>query len=100
MKGNQITLFPLAFNSIEETHRYYAKTILYCLYPDNTLNIQQIYALFFYKHQRLVRVAIKDLEMCLLIYRVDNNKGIYCEKKYDLTRDGKDLINSESVFNN
>ncbi|MBZ9685684.1 hypothetical protein G9F72_004870 [Clostridium estertheticum] len=100
MKGKQLTLFPLAFNSIEETHRYYSKTILYCLYPDNTLNIQQIYAQFSNKHQRLVRAAIKDLETCLLIYRVDNNKGPYCEKKYNLTRDGKELISSESIFNN
>lgn len=100
MKGKQISLFPLAFNSIEENRRYYAKTILYCLYPDITLNIQQIYAKLSNQHQSLVRAAIADLETCLLIYRVDNNKGLHCEKKFSLTRDGKELINSDSIFNN
>ncbi|MGV8981609.1 hypothetical protein [Clostridium sp.] len=100
MYGKQITLFPLAFNSIEETHRYYAKEILHCLYPDNILNIQQIYALFSNQHKRLVRTAIKDLDTCLLIYRVNSAKGPYCEKKYGITRDGKELINSDSIFNN
>jgi hypothetical protein len=96
MDTKQLTFYHLLYKKIKESHRYYAKKILYELYPDKSLNQLDILSKFSNKHLKLVKASIKDLEECNLIRNTNTSKSLRSEKQYILTNHGKQLVEDDS----
>ncbi|OOM13944.1 hypothetical protein [Clostridium saccharobutylicum] len=96
MDNRQLTFYHLLYGKIKKSHKYYANKILDHLYPDNSLNQLDILSKFANKHSKIVKASIKDLEECNLIVNVNNPKSIRSEKKYILTKHGKQLVEEAS----
>ncbi len=98
MSAKQLTFYQLLYEKIKDSHKHYAKKILYELYPDKTLNQLDILSKFSNKHLKIVKASIKDLEECSLIKDTNTSKSPSSEKKYILTTHGKQLVEEDSNF--
>ncbi|HEX9025580.1 MAG TPA: hypothetical protein VF839_03860 [Clostridium sp.] len=96
MDTKQLTFYHLLYGKIKESHKYYAKKILYELYPDKSLNQLDILSKFANKHSKLIKASIKDLEQCNLISNASTLKSPGSEKKYVLTKPGKQIVEEDS----
>lgn len=83
------------FEKLKKSHRPYAKKILFELYPDKSLECQDICSKFVKKYHSIVKASIKDLEKCQYINSTLNSDRN--SKSYRLSKEGKDLI--ESLIN-
>lgn len=98
MSTNQLTFHHSLYGKIKESHKRYAKKILYELYPDKSLNESAIISKFTKKHATIVKSSIKDLEECKLIKNSNTSKSPGVERQYILTKPGKQLIEEDNSF--
>lgn len=84
------------FEKLKKSHRPYAKKILFELYPDKSLECQDICSKFVKKYHSIVKASIKDLEKCQFI-KSTLNSDRNSKKLYSFSKDGKNLI--ESIIN-
>lgn len=96
MSTKQLTFYHLLYGKIKESHKHYAKKILYELYPDKSLNQLDIVSKFSKKHSKIVKASIKDLEEYNLIKNSNTSNSPQSEKQYILTKSGKQLIEEDS----
>ncbi|AWK52807.1 hypothetical protein DIC82_18195 [Clostridium beijerinckii] len=96
MDTRQLTFYHLLYGKIKASHKFYAKKILYVLYPDKSLNQLDILSKFSNKHSKIVKSSIKDLEECNLIMNASTSKSPRSEKQYILTKHGKQIIEEDS----
>lgn len=98
MSTKQSTFHHSLYEKVKESHKRYAKKILYELYPDKSLNELAIISKFTKKHSKIVKSSIKDLEECNLIKNSDTSSPQKSEKQYILTKPGKQLVEEDSSF--
>lgn len=98
MNTKQLTFYNSLYGKIKASHKSYVKKILCVLYPDKSLNLLDIVSKFSKKHSKIVTASIKDLEECNLIKNINTLKSPQNEKKYILTKPGKQLVEEDSNF--
>lgn len=98
MSTKQSTFHHSLYEKIKESHKRYAKKILYELYPDKSLNELAIISKFTKKHSQIVKSSIKDLEECNLIKNSNTSSSQRIEKQYILTKPGKQLVEEDNSF--
>lgn len=96
MSTKQSTFHHSLYEKVKESHKRYAKKILYELYPNKSLNELAIISKFNKKHSKIVKSSIKDLEECNLIKSSDTSSSQKSEKQYILTKPGKQLVEEDS----
>lgn len=83
------------YDKLKKSHKPYAKKIMCELYPDKYLDVDSICSKFVKKRHAIVRASIKDLEKCGLLKRVDSADSKNQEKLYQLSNEGKSLLDTE-----
>lgn len=80
MSTKQLTFHHSLYENIKESHKRYAKKILYKLYSDKSLSELSIISKFTKKHSKIVKSSIKDLKECNLIKNSNTSKSPGIEK--------------------